>query len=115
MRQFKDVHGREWVATAREEQTPRHHGRFYLVFRPADAEGPLFAMEEVRWQSRASAERTLRTMGSWELQRRIAWVLQRESEADHGLPLGDVQPQPLIRGTQGRTRTPLPRSAGGEG
>jgi hypothetical protein len=100
MRTFADSQGREWVATALEESTPRHHGRFYLVFHPADEPQPVLAMPEVRWQSRASALRTLRTAGLWELQRRLAWLQQR------GTPAGDVsaevtQTQPLLRGTGG--------------
>lgn len=86
MREFSDTQGRRWVATALEEETPRHHGRFHLAFRPADAEAPVYTMPEVRWQSRDSAERTLRTMGEWELQRRIAWVLERESPGERGRP-----------------------------
>ena len=29
-----------FVATALEEETPRHHGRWYLVLHPADGSGP---------------------------------------------------------------------------
>ncbi len=101
MHTFEDLRGRTWVATAREEDTPRHHGRWYLVFHPEGAAAPELAMPEVRWQSRVSAERTLRTMGRWELQRRLQWLLDRETpEGD--APLEAVETQPLLRGTTGR-------------
>jgi len=77
MRTFADAQGRTWVASAREENTPRHHGRWYLVFHPeADAER-LLAMPEVRWQTRASAQRTLGTMSVFELRRRLGLVRRR--------------------------------------
>lgn len=77
MRTFEDSTGRRWVATAREEATPRHHGRWHLVFHPEDDPGSLLPMAEVRWQSRHTAERTLRTMSEVELRRRLAVVLAR--------------------------------------
>lgn len=77
MRTFKDESGREWVATTREEQTPRHHGRWYLVFQPADRSSVALPMAQVRWQTAATGERTLRTMSEFELQRRLATVLGR--------------------------------------
>ena len=77
MRTFADPTGRLWTATAREESTPRHHGRWHLVFHPENADEPVLAMPEVRWQSRRSAERTLRTMSEVELRRRLAIVRGR--------------------------------------
>lgn len=71
MRTFHDDAGREWVATAREEDTPRHHGRWQLAFHPADDPEALIPMPEVRWQTAASAQRTLRTMAPFELVRRL--------------------------------------------
>ena len=71
MREFTDEQGAVWSAFAAEEDTPRHHGRWYLVFHPVGAEVPLLAAPEVRWQSRASAERTLATMSLFELRRRL--------------------------------------------
>lgn len=101
MRAFDDLHGRPWVASAREEDTPRHHGRWYLVFHPEGSTTPELAMPEVRWQSRVSAERTLRTMGLWELQRRLHWLLDRETP-DGDAPLEAMETQPLLRGTTGQ-------------
>ncbi|MEJ2215046.1 MAG: hypothetical protein P8099_00385 [Gemmatimonadota bacterium] len=77
---FKDDEGREWVATAREEDTPRHHGRWYLILHPADAVEPEVTVPEVRWQTSRSAERTLETMSSFELRRRLRLGLGRRRE-----------------------------------
>ncbi|HUG00845.1 MAG TPA: hypothetical protein VML95_03220 [Longimicrobiales bacterium] len=75
MRTFEDASGAAWTATVREEKTPRHHGRWYLVFESED--GAVLPMGEVRWQTRASAERTIRTMSAAELRRRVASLLDR--------------------------------------
>jgi hypothetical protein len=80
MRTFLDAAGRAWVASAREESTPRHHGRWYLVFHPEGGPDDLFAMPEVRWQTAATAERTLRTMSEFELRRRLDNVLRRATQ-----------------------------------
>ena len=77
MRHFHDDQGREWVATAREEATPRHHGRWYLAFHPAgDASAPL-PLPEIRWQTAQSAARTLGTMSEFELLRRLLSARRR--------------------------------------
>ena len=77
LRTFHDEAGRAWVATAREEPTPRHHGRWYLVFRPVDDAAVEIPMQEVRWQTAATAYRTIRTMSDFELQKRLGIVLAR--------------------------------------
>jgi hypothetical protein len=77
MKGFVDGEGRRWVATAREERTPRHHGRWYLVFHPDGDEERALTMPEVRWQTRATAERTLKTMSEFELRRRLDTVAGR--------------------------------------
>lgn len=77
MRRFTDEEGREWIASAHEEETPRHHGRWYLVFEPADGAGAAHPMPEVRWQTRRTAERTIKTMAEHELRRRIGWLMER--------------------------------------
>jgi len=81
MRNFVDEAGREWVATAVEEETPRHHGRWHLVFHPAGEPGRALRMREVRWQSAETAERTLRTMSETELRRRLRSLERRVSPA----------------------------------
>src|SRR5688572_1735692 len=92
MRQFTDEAGIAWGASAREERTPRHHQRWYLIFHAAADETTLLPMPEVRWQTRATAQRTLRTMSEFELRRRLHTVRERalqESGAspDDGAPL----------------------------
>ena len=77
MKIFLDTDGRPWVASAREEKTPRHHGRWHLVFHPEDRPDELYVMPEVRWQTAATAERTLRTMSDFELRRRLDNVRRR--------------------------------------
>ncbi|HUE77043.1 MAG TPA: hypothetical protein VMM83_03800 [Longimicrobiales bacterium] len=77
MKRFTDEQGRAWVATALEEDTPRHHGRWYLVIRPEGGEGEPVMLAEVRWQSRHTAERTLRSMSDFELQRRLRMASRR--------------------------------------
>lgn len=80
MKTFTDGDGREWVATAREEHTPRHHGRWYMVLHPADVDTPELAIPEIRWKSRHTAERTLGTMSDFELRRRLRIATGRHSQ-----------------------------------
>jgi len=77
MRDFTDEQGAVWTATVIEEDTPRHHGRWYLVFHPAGGEVPRLAAPEVRWQTRASARRTIETMSLFELRRRVEGAKRR--------------------------------------
>lgn len=84
MRVFKDEHGNAWVASAAEEATPRHHGRWYLVFHPEQDAASVYAVPEIRWQTSATAKRTLQTMAEFELRRRVN-TAQLRQEAD---PLG---------------------------
>jgi hypothetical protein len=79
MRSFTDDAGTEWIADAHEEDTPRHHGRWYLVFRSGEQELP---MPEVRWQTRSSAERIIKTMSDFELRRRLKNVRARNASKD---------------------------------
>ncbi len=77
MRDFTDDQGAVWTATALEEETPRHHGRWYLVFHPAGQEVPRLAAPEWRWQTEPEARRTLATMSLFELRRKLAGVKRR--------------------------------------
>lgn len=77
MKDFSDESGTLWTASAREERTPRHHQRWYLVFHPAGRDDNLLEMPEVRWQTKATAARTLRTMSIFELRRRLHIVRER--------------------------------------
>jgi hypothetical protein len=76
-RSFLDDSGRSWIATAHEEQTPRHHTRWFLGFREADDTGRFHAMPEVRWQTLQTAERTIAAMSEFELKKRLAAALHR--------------------------------------
>jgi hypothetical protein len=96
MKEFHDAHGSVWVASAREENTPRHHGRWFLVFHPAGGEDALLAMPEVRWQTRATAARTLRTMSEFELRRRLHLVRER-ALLEHGASPTDGAQAPSQR------------------
>ena len=84
MKTFADDAGREWMATAEEEQTPRHHGRWYLVFRSPGDESPAFPMPEVRWQNAATAERTILAMSEFELRKRLGIVRGRSGAGPAG-------------------------------
>ena len=77
MKRFTDEQGRAWIASALEEDTPRHHGRWYLVIRPEDGNGDQAMLPEVRWQSRHTAERTLLSMSVFELRRRLRMASRR--------------------------------------
>lgn len=87
MREFTDERHMRWIATATEEDTPRHHGRWYLVFHPADTGTPRLPSPEVRWQTLASAERTIATMSVFELRRRL---LSLERRAGAPAPSGEA-------------------------
>jgi hypothetical protein len=92
MRDFTDDVSGEWTATAQEEDTPRHHGRWYLVFHRAGSDDLLLPMPEVRWQTSASARRTLGTMSLFELRRRLAAVQVRASLP----PAADASAKPRV-------------------
>ncbi|HSJ05316.1 MAG TPA: hypothetical protein VK936_01355 [Longimicrobiales bacterium] len=87
MKEFLDEAGQRWAAGAREEDTPRHHGRWYLVFHPADDANFWIAMPEVRWQTSATAARTLQTMSDFELRRRLHIVRERGRVDDGASPV----------------------------
>ncbi len=73
MRRFGDEKGRHWDASvSRELSGVDYKGQYFLVMRPADQEevAPL-PVHDVRWNSKKTAERTLRTMSTVELQRRL--------------------------------------------
>jgi hypothetical protein len=100
MKTFEDEHGAAWVASAREEDTPRHHGRWFLVFHPEADDGSPHMMPEVRWQTSATAARTLRSMSDFELRRRLQIVRER-ALLEHGAsPAGGALP-PAAEGRTG--------------
>lgn len=77
MRPFTDDQGRDWIAGAAEEDVPRHHGRWYMVIRAAEGDGPEMVLPEVRWQTRHTAERSIRAMSRFELLRRLRMGARR--------------------------------------
>lgn len=81
MRTFQSETGDRWVAGAREEDTPRHHGRWYMILHPESQPDTVLPLPEVRWQTRATAERTLATMSLFELRRRLDIARRRAATA----------------------------------
>lgn len=97
MKRFIDDDGSAWIATVERENTPRHHGRFYLVFQREDGSDRM-AMPEVRWGTAASGERILNTMSDFELKRRLNIVRTRNASNDG--PSADAGRIPLRGRTQ---------------
>ncbi len=81
MRTFIDDNGTTWIAEPHEQRTPRHHGRWFLVFRAQDGAAE-YPMTEVRWQTRASAQRIIDTASNFELNRRLKNVSARFASSD---------------------------------
>lgn len=79
MKTFKAENGDTWVAAAAREETARHHGTWYLVLYREGAPSDRLAVAEVRWQTRATADRTLRTMSDFELRRRLNSAIERHT------------------------------------
>lgn len=78
MKEFQDAEGRIWVATVQGGEGLDYKGRFHFAVRPKDAGAEEeIALEEIRWNSRKTAERTLATMSGVELRRRLRSALGR--------------------------------------
>ena len=77
MRVFTNDDGQKWVAKAVEEDTPRHHGTWYLVFHPENDASLLHPVPDIRWQTAATADRTLKSMSEFELRRRANSAARR--------------------------------------
>jgi len=78
MREFKDESGKTWVAQLQERPGDDYKGRYLLVITPegeSSQEG--FPVDDVRWNSVKTAERTLQTMSGKELRRRLRIALGR--------------------------------------
>jgi hypothetical protein len=80
MRPFEDEAGITWVASVKEREDDDYKGRFFLL---VTREGPAglieLPLEDVRWNSRRTAERTLKTMSETELRRRLRYAVGRAS------------------------------------
>jgi hypothetical protein len=83
-RSFLDDTGLSWCASAREEQTPRHHTRWFLVFHEEGDEKHIYPAPEVRWQTLATARRAIASMSEFELKKRLASVRMR---SESGAPV----------------------------
>ena len=68
MREFTDPDGVTWMASIEEQDGPDYKGRFHLVFTSA---GDRAELRDVRWNSERTARRTLETMSTVELRRRL--------------------------------------------
>ena len=76
MRDFTDAGGRAWQASVHEEPGTDYKGRFRLVLTPRDGADAV-ALEDIRWNSERTAQRTLDTMSEVELRRRLRSALGR--------------------------------------
>jgi hypothetical protein len=78
MRRFQDQNNATWVASIRERHGDDYKGRYSFLMTP-DGGTPAEGVEliDVRWNSRKTAERTLKTMSERELRRRLNSALGR--------------------------------------
>ena len=70
MREFEDADGVRWTAEVAERDGPNYKGRYHLVMTELDG-AEVVALEDIRWNSARTAERTLETMSVVELRRRL--------------------------------------------
>lgn len=70
MKEFSAADGTRWVASTTEEESTDYKGRYYLVFEPTDG-GDALPLRDVRWNSERTARRTIETMSTVELRRRL--------------------------------------------
>ena len=104
MRHFNDEQGRPWVASVGRMESGDYKGQFFLVMarregrfegdaEPADegarateAEREALPLNDVRWNSAKTADRTLATMSDVELRRRLRAALGRSQGVPTPLP-----------------------------
>ena len=77
MRAFTDREGRSWEALVEEQPGTDYKGRYFMVLRPADAPQKEYRLEDIRWNTERTAERTLETMSEVELRRRLRSAVGR--------------------------------------
>ena len=70
MRRFQDEQGQEWTATMARHEGMDYKGAFHLVMTPADGGAPV-ELQDIRWNTERTAQRTLETMSEVELRRRL--------------------------------------------
>lgn len=78
MREFEDAEGRRWRADVAGERGIDYKGRYHLAF-VEEGGDERAELEDVRWNTVRTAERTLRTMSVVELRRRLHQARGRES------------------------------------
>jgi hypothetical protein len=82
MREFTDAQGGRWCASAREDATmgADYKGRFFLVLERLGGQSEeALELADLRWNSGRTAERTIRTMSTVELRRRLRSALGRSA------------------------------------
>lgn len=80
VREFRDGRGRDWIAGVKARPGLDFKGRFFFVARPKDGQPAEEAwLEDVRWNSEETAERSLKTMSGVELRRRLRSAIGRSS------------------------------------
>ena len=78
MRTFQDESGATWVASVKERAGGDYKGRFTFVIVPdGGTQAQEVELEDVRWNSQRTAERTLQTMAESELKRRLRSAMGR--------------------------------------
>lgn len=81
MREFRDERGAVWVASVQEGVGDDYKGRFCFAVSPKDGpQGATVSLEDIRWNSANTAERTLRTMSEMELRRRLRIARGRDPQ-----------------------------------
>ena len=83
MKEFTDAQGARWRASAREDEAKGsdYKGRVFLVLERADGKGgDSLELPEVRWNSERTAARTIATMSTFELRRRLRSALARTED-----------------------------------
>jgi hypothetical protein len=81
MKEFTDAQGGRWRASTRADDAKGvdYKGLVYLVLEPADGrDGGTLELPEVRWNSERTAARTIATMSTFELRRRLRSALGRD-------------------------------------
>lgn len=87
MKEFTDTQGARWRASVRADASkgPDYKGRLFLVLEPLEGTGaPSLELPEVRWNSERTAVRSIATMSTVELRRRLRAALGRTSERRAG-------------------------------
>jgi len=69
MRQFSDHTGSQWAASVHRADGPDYKGRFFMVLE--NDSGRVISLEDIRWNTKETALRTLQTMSDVELRRRL--------------------------------------------